>query len=56
MASHPKLQSLIDKAVFDYFQKAYDADPESEYAPRIAKMLVALKEEIERTSGDGKQR
>ena len=44
------------KAVFDYFQKAYDADPESEYAPRIAKMLVALKEEIERTSGDGKQR
>ena len=43
------------KAVFDYFQKAYDADPESEYAPRIAKMLVALKEEIERTSGDGKQ-
>ena len=44
------------KAVFDYFQKSYDADPESEYAPRIAKMLVALKEEIERTSGDGKQR
>ena len=44
------------KAVFDYFQKAYDADPESEYAPRIAEMLVALKEEIERTSGDGKQR
>ena len=44
------------KAVFDYFQKSYDADPESEYAPRIAKMLVALKEEVERTSGDGKQR
>ena len=44
------------KAVFDYFQKSYDADPESEYAPRIAEMLVALKEEIERTSGDGKQR
>ena len=44
------------KAVFDYFQKAYDADPESEYAPRIAEMLVALKEEIERISGDGKQR
>ena len=43
------------KAVFDYFQKAYDADPESEYAPRIAEMLVALKKEIERTSGDGKQ-
>lgn len=44
------------KAVFDYFQKSYDADPESEYAPRIAEMLVALKEEIERISGDGKQR
>ena len=44
------------KAVFDYFQKAYDADPESEYAPRIARMLVSLKEEIERISGDGKQR
>ena len=43
------------KAVFDYFQKSYDADPESEYAPRIAEMLVALKKEIERTSGDGKQ-
>ena len=44
------------KAVFDYFQKSYDADPESEYAPRIARMLVSLKEEIERISGDGKQR
>ncbi|MGI5107827.1 thioredoxin family protein [Treponema socranskii] len=44
------------KAVFDYFQKSYDADPESEYAPRIAQMLVSLKEEIERISSDGKQR
>ena len=44
------------KAVFDYFQKSYDADPENEYAPRIVQMLVSLKEEIERISGDGKQR
>ena len=44
------------KAVFDYFQKAYDADPESEYAPQLAEMLKSLKEEIERISGDGKQR
>ncbi|QNL96897.1 thioredoxin family protein [Treponema sp. Marseille-Q4132] len=44
------------KAVFDYFQKSYDADPESEYAPRLAEMLRSLKEEIERISGDGKQR
>ena len=44
------------KAVFDYFQKSYDADPESEFAPQLAEMLESLKEEIERISGDGKQR
>lgn len=44
------------KAVSDYFQKSYDADPESEYAPQLAEMLKSLKGEIERISGDGKQR